>query len=477
MARILSGIRARSAGAAVALFCLGPFGLSAEARADANDERVVHANDMERRMRSIPRPSQFRLPNGLTVVLEESHLQPQVALLVAYDIGWRDDPVGYASLAHLVEHMTYRGSRHLGPLLGLDWLERLGATAQNGLTRPDFTAYYVLLPARALSQALWIESERMAFTLERFDRDHLELERSIVRNEHRMRDGPSELLGRSVEYAIFGASHPYARPDVLAGDLDAIELSHVQWFFQQAYRPSNARLILVGDFETLRARELVERYFAPIRNPPGEVLRRGASARPFAKDRRVTVEAGVFVERLSVFWPATLGTPSADAAATLFARIMRNRLRGELVDRAAFGSDVWLRYEERDLGSRFEFSVTLRPHVDQAELMRALARVFAAGARDISDDELVLAKRSATLDEFLGLEDLVGRAFGHLSALRRTGRPFAVPERVAALRAVSALELRRLAGSYAVSPKVVARIERAGKGKNLPAAGLVEVEE
>ncbi|WP_437904406.1 insulinase family protein [Sorangium sp. So ce327] len=157
----------------------------------------------------------FRLANGLEVLLEEDHRQPTVAVLVAYEIGSRDDPRGYSQLAHLVEHMTYRGSRHMKPFDALSLLERAGVHRMNGVTSPDYTAYYALAPAAALPLALWIESERMAFTLERFNEQALTLEQKIVRNELLMNDGIEGMFRRHTWRAIFGpadaSSHP-SRP-------------------------------------------------------------------------------------------------------------------------------------------------------------------------------------------------------------------------------------------------------------------------
>jgi hypothetical protein len=90
----------------------------------------------------------LRLQNGLEVVLEPNHRAPLVAVLVAYDGGAARDPRGHEGLAHLVEHLTFRGSRHL-PALGIfTHLEDAGTVRWNGVTAEDFAAYYAVVPAR-----------------------------------------------------------------------------------------------------------------------------------------------------------------------------------------------------------------------------------------------------------------------------------------------------------------------------------------
>src|SRR5262245_61200048 len=123
-----------------------------------------------------------RLANGLRVVIERDPRQPLVAVVVAYDVGQRDDPRGYRELAHLVEHLTFRGTRHLADGEMARRLDAAGAV-WNAYTSADQTAYETLLPARHLPLALWLESERMGFAADAFAASTLEVEREVVRRE------------------------------------------------------------------------------------------------------------------------------------------------------------------------------------------------------------------------------------------------------------------------------------------------------
>jgi zinc protease len=442
----------------------------------AGTAKVGSSGDFESRSLTIPSATELRLGNGLRVVFQESHLQPQVAVLVAYEMGWRDDPVGYGELAHLVEHMTYRGSLHLGALGGLDLLERLGATAQNGMTFPDYTVYFALVPSSALANALWVESERMAFTLERFDEKSLELERNIVKNELLLRTGPDELLEYHVWREIFGGGHPYTGPAFPGKDLDAIDLSHVQWFFQQSYRPDNARLILVGDFDTRRARELVERYFGPVVNPPLRVQRRNSSTRPFSRPRTLTLESGGFRETTTVFWPASTRTPTESAAANLFVRILAGRFRGRLIDVRGLASHVDLHLTTLDFASFFKLSVEHRPDAGHAEVEREIDDVFRAARGIPWTDELPDARKEAVLEELLELESPVERGLKHLNELRTRGHPFVASRRLAELRAVGAADLEKQLHGFRATPRLVARLKRAAPNRRVPPWGRLTVE-
>ncbi|HEY3494595.1 MAG TPA: insulinase family protein, partial [Polyangiaceae bacterium] len=196
----------------------------------------------------------FRLKNGLDVVLQTDTRSAAVAVIMAYDTGMRDEPSGYDQLAHVVEHMTYEGSRHLEANRAIQLLELAGMQEHNGTTSLDGTSYHSLLPAHALPLVLWIESERMAFTLERFDERALSHQRDVVRNELRPRLGPENTFRLHFLRGLYGKDHPYAKSVDPLPDLDAIGIDDARWFFQQGYRPSNAHLVVVGDIDPGRAR-------------------------------------------------------------------------------------------------------------------------------------------------------------------------------------------------------------------------------
>ncbi|WP_437525579.1 insulinase family protein [Sorangium sp. So ce726] len=402
----------------------------------------------------------FRLANGLEVLLEEDHRQPTVAVVVAYEIGSRDDPRGYSQLAHLVEHMTYRGSRHMKPFDALSLLERAGVHRMNGVTKPDYTAYYALAPAAALPLALWIESERMAFTLERFNEQALALEQKIVRNELLMKYGIDAMFQRHTWRAIFGQDHPYSGAELPLNDLDAIELRHAQWFFQQGYRPSNARLILVGDIDPRATRALVERYFGPVVNPKAPFVRRRTAPPAFATAQRVTFENAVYRERIEMCWAAPLTSSRERVAAGLVADTLGQRLWARLVDDQGTLSRVAADVDDLDLGSMFSVSATLTTHATHAGVEAAIEREI--GQMWSMDWGALLpeVKQTAIVRELISHDDPLERAFQHLQSLRSTSRPFNVAQRIAEIRGVTPDDALRLRSYFTANRRLVARLVR-----------------
>lgn len=268
----------------------------------------------------------YQLDNGLRVVLQRDARQPRVAGVVAYGVGSRDDPAGYRGLAHLVEHMTFRGSRHLKDGEAFGTLEALGAHV-NAVTAPDHTFYYASVPAHHLPRLLWVESERMAFTLEAMDDKTFEIEREVVINEWRQRRyGVGGRIDEFIAHASLPEGHPYRHVSDYEQDLSRMRFDDVRGFYQRHYRPDNAVLVLVGNFELEAARALIERYFGPVRALPPEHPRRPAPAVRLGGEQRMVVRSRVPRPQLQVHWQVPCRNPRC--AATL--QLVRSLLVGDM---------------------------------------------------------------------------------------------------------------------------------------------------
>jgi predicted Zn-dependent peptidase len=408
----------------------------------------------------VPAPEHFRLQNGLDVVVQAAPHQTAVAVVVEYDVGARDDPEGYEQLAHLVEHMTFESSRHLGTHRGVELLERAGLRDYNGTTGLDGTSYHAVVPAQALPLALWIESERMAFTLERFDSARLDHHRAVVRNELFLRKGPEQTLLWQFLRSVYGSGHPYAKSAHDGADLDAIDLDDAAWFFQQGYRPSNAHLVVVGDIDPPRAVAQVHKYFGPIVDPKVPLARRTSQRAPFASNGYLRVEAPIHLRQLLVAWPAPpLGSPQRPAAEIL-TRLLATRFEDRLLH--ANREVHALRFEilDLELGSMLFLHALLTSYTNLDDLETAIQRELAT----ISDDELATllpeTKARVLLDELHAIEDPLELAQRHVAALRHQRRPYQVEKRIAELRAVSLAELLRYRRSLASAKTVVAALVR-----------------
>src|SRR6266568_4695945 len=153
----------------------------------------------------------YRLKNGLEVILSEDHRLPLVSVNILYHVGPANERPGRTGFAHLFEHMMFEGSKHVGPKAHFRYLEAAGASDINGTTDFDRTNYFETLPSNQLELALWLESDRMAYLSGTLDREKLANQRDVVRNERRqsVENEPYGLVEEQLFHQLFPKSHPY----------------------------------------------------------------------------------------------------------------------------------------------------------------------------------------------------------------------------------------------------------------------------
>jgi zinc protease len=233
--------------------------------------------------------SMTTLPNGLKVVMLEDHSTPIVHAEVWYHVGSKNEKPGRTGFAHLFEHMMFKGSKNVEPEGHPSWISSVGGQS-NATTNEDATIFWQTFPAQYLPLVLWLEADRMA-TL-RIDEAVFQNEREVVKEERRMRvdNQPYGRLNEIVYDQAFTV-HPYKHPTIGSmKDLEAASIDDVREFFRTFYVPSNATLVLVGDFETKEALRLVEQYLGRVPKSDKPVPRDIPTEPPQKKERRVTLE-------------------------------------------------------------------------------------------------------------------------------------------------------------------------------------------
>src|SRR5260221_6171310 len=207
------------------------------------------------------------LANGLKVFSSLDRTTPNVTVQVWYGVGSKDDPQGRSGFAHLFENMMFKATRDLPPE-SFDRLTEDVGGQNNAFTEDDTTAYYEVIPANHLQRLIWAESERMGSLV--VDEANFKSERSVVEEELRQRVLADpygrflRLLIPSNSYAV----HPYKRPGIGSiADLDAASLDDVRAFHATYYRPDDAALIVIGNFDEAELNRWVDQYFGAIKTP------------------------------------------------------------------------------------------------------------------------------------------------------------------------------------------------------------------
>ena len=209
--------------------------------------------------------TEYRLDNGLRVLLFPDPSKPQVTVNITYMVGSRHEAYGGTGMAHLLEHLLFQGTpRH--PEITREFSER--GAQPNGTTSLDRTNYYEVFPASGenLEWALDLEADRMVNSF--VSADDLASEMTVVRNE--MEAGENNPVGILVERVLSTAYlwHNYANSTIGArADVENMPIERLQAFYRKYYQPDNAVLVVAGNFDETLALELVAEKFGPIPRP------------------------------------------------------------------------------------------------------------------------------------------------------------------------------------------------------------------
>ena len=219
----------------------------------------------------------WTLANGLNVLFLADHKAPIATVQVFYHVGSKDERVGIRGVAHMFEHMMFKGSEHVPPEEHARLLKEVGGQV-NAFTSEDVTAYHDTVPPSYVGFALQLEAERMR-QLKLFPAT-IDSERRVVEEEKRLRID-NDPIGKAIEKfrALAYVKHPYNwTPIGTIEDLEKVTPADCQRFYDTYYQPNNATLIVVGDVDEAAVRKLVEQHFGPI--PRGPAPPRAAVEEP-----------------------------------------------------------------------------------------------------------------------------------------------------------------------------------------------------
>ena len=394
------------------------------------------------------------LANGLKVFSSLDRATPNVSVQVWYGVGAKDDPMGRSGFAHLFEHLMFKATRDM-PAETLDRLTEDAGGFNNAFTADDMTAYYEVVPANHLERLLWAESQRLGSLV--VDDAVFKSERDVVKEELRQRV-LADPYGRFFRFAIPQASfttHPYKRPGIGSLDeLDAATIDDVLAFHQTYYRPDNAALIVVGNFDQAQLDAWVDKYFAPIKRPTA-ALPKVTAVEP-ARTAAKTVTAygpNVPLPGIAMTWLGVPAThPDAPALRVLDGILTTgksSRLYNSLVYEQQVAADIFSDAEPNAQPGLVYAGAILASGKTVAEGEAAL-RAEIARLRDapVSAAELAEAKNELVANAIRERETIDGRGFALGAALVLEGDPAKANTGIAELQAVTTADVQRVARTY-----------------------------
>jgi len=231
-------------------------------------------------------PVQYQLDNGLTVILQEDHSAPVVAVQAWVNVGSADERPDQAGLAHVHEHMLFKGTARRGVGEIAAEVEASGGSI-NAWTSYDQTVYHIVMASRFADNAVDILAD--AIQSSSFEAGELERELQVIQEEiSRSEDMPSRTLSQNL-FSTSYREHPYGMPIIGTREsVDSFTRDHVLEFFQSWYRPANITFVVVGDFEPEHMRALLERQFGGMNDSP--TPRQPRAQEPQQAELRTTLE-------------------------------------------------------------------------------------------------------------------------------------------------------------------------------------------
>jgi zinc protease len=394
------------------------------------------------------------LPNGLKVFTSLDRTTPNVTVQVWYGVGSKDDPRGRSGFAHLFEHLMFKATRDM-PAENMDRLTEDVGGFNNAFTADDTTAYYEVVPANHLQRLLWAESERMGALV--VDQANITSVRALVEEELRQRV-LADPYGRFFRFAIPQASyavHPYKRPGIGSiAELEASTLDDVLAFHQTYYRPDNAALIIVGNFDEAQLNKWVDQYLGALKRPAKPIPRVTAVEPQRTGSKTVTAFGpNVPLPAVATTWLVP-SAPSKDTAAlTVLDAILSggksSRLYNSLVYEQQIAQNAFSSADLNNQAGLFMVGAVMAggKTVEQGE---ASLHAEVAKLRNAPPTEAELAKAKTGLiaSAVRERETIDGRAQTLGQALEIEGDAARANTDIAALQAVTAADIQRVARTY-----------------------------
>jgi zinc protease len=420
---------------------------------------------------------QFKLDNGLRVVLSEDHSAPTYAISVTYNVGSHNERSGRTGFAHLFEHMMFQGSQNVGKGEHMILVENNGGD-MNGTTTEDRTNYFESFASNQLDLGLFLEADRMRSLA--INQPNLDNQRNAVQEERRL-SVDNQPYGRTSELLQETVYDNFANKHSVIGsmeDLNAATIKDVQDFFRIYYAPNNAVLTLVGDFQPQEALAKIKKYFGGIPAQTAPPVPDLSEPKQDGERRKTIEDAFAQTPRLDISFKVPPGNTgdwyALDVLSNTLGTGQASRLYQTLVKEKELAVNVFCYVEEHRGPSTFNVVVMVRPGKDLTEVEKAVYdEIDRLKTQPIADWELEKVRMSNRRQTAQQLQSTLYRAYliGEMTVFFND--PNLINTKFNKIQSVGKADLQRVAKTYlteenrtviATLPK--ARVEAALQGAN-----------
>jgi zinc protease len=394
-----------------------------------------------------------KLANGLTVISLQDNSSPTVSIHVLYDVGSKNDPTKRNGFAHLFEHIMFKSTKNMKSEM-MDRLTEDVGGFNNASTNDDFTNYFEVVPSNYLETLLWAEAERMQNLT--VDDANFKSERAVVEEEYRqgVLADPYGMLYEYIQQLSY-TTHPYKRSTIgTIEDLENATVADVQQFHSTYYRPDNAYLIVVGDFDQTKFDAWTDRYFGPVAKPASTIPRVTETEPMRTKESRfVKTAPNVPFPATSITYLGPKGDdpdiPALGIAAKILSSGESSRLYQSLVYKQQIAQEASFNLDTRAEGSLLFFLAVASEGKTAEQLETSLLAELKRIQTDaVTAQELAKAKNQMIADAVRIRETNDGKARSIERAIIYQHDPRAVNSTIQKYQAVTAADVQRVMKKY-----------------------------
>jgi zinc protease len=358
---------------------------------------------------------EFKLANGLRVIVSEDHSAPTYAISVTYNVGSRDERKGRTGFAHLFEHMMFQGSQNVGKGEHFILVFNNGG-AMNGTTSQDRTNFFEAFPSNQIDLGLYLEADRMRSLA--VNESNLVNQRNAVQEEKRIGEdnapyGQAEDKLNELAYGNFANAHSVIGS---MDDLNAASVKDVQEFFRIYYAPNNAVVVLVGDIDFTTAVAKMKKYFDNIPPQPAPPVPDLSEGPPTGEKRATIEDAFAQLQRIDIGYRNVPGDTPDDWALSVLAEILGSGQSSRLYQSLVKGKQLAVNANAFELDHRgpslFQVRATVRPGKNEQDVEAAiLAEIERMKTEPVADWELHKARMGFKRSNAQQLQTTLERAF------------------------------------------------------------------
>ncbi len=404
----------------------------------------------------------WKLPNGLTILLNEDHSDPVVHVLVTYKVGSDRESLGKSGFAHFFEHMMFQGSKHVADEEHFKIVSTAGGD-MNGNTTEDRTVYFETVPSNNLEMALWLEADRMGFLLDSLTTKKFENQRDAVKNEksQNVENQPYVMaFVEEINKALYPEGHPYSWPVIgYVDDLNRATLQDVKNFFLRWYGPNNAIITVSGDFSSPAALAMIDKYFGGIKPCP-EVKKMRVPPVTIATDKYTAYRDRTYFPLNLRVYPTVPQYNRDEPALDILGLMMGNGnnsifYKNFVKSKPEVAVQAGVNHRSKELGGEFSIQILAYPPADfNLEKLftdidtKVKATIDEFGTSGITDEALTRAKAELESSMYGSLSTVASKA-GTISEWERLlGKGYTLSDEIDRYSKVTKEDIMRVFNKY-----------------------------